>query len=367
MIDSGTRSAAAQESAATPVDALPCAWGGPVGTAWLRCRAEDFVVEEVLGFDPAGEGQHRLLWVEKRHRNSDEVARALARLAGVRPLAVGYAGRKDRHALTRQWFSVDLAGRPEPDWEALPLTGVRVLAVHRHRRKLQRGALRGNRFQLRLRAVAADRSALEARLRRIAEGGFPNYFGEQRFGRQGANLERARRWFEGRYRPRGAGERGMLLSAVRSHLFNRVLAARVADGTWNRLLCGEAPMLDGRQATFRLAWPEAAEQARCRRLEIHPSGPLWGVGPVLVGGALARLEARLCGRPPGWTEGLARARLRPARRPLRVRAAALRWHWDGADLCLRFDLPAGSFATALLRELLHCREGRCVDNGAPRF
>lgn len=331
---------------------LPRALGAPPARALLRAEPEDFQVREILGFTPEGSGQHRMLWVEKRDLTTEQVARVLARLAGVAPVAVGYAGLKDRRALTWQWFSIDLAGRPEPDWSALELPGVRILEIHPHRRKLARGALRGNAFRIRLRDFRGDRGEVENRLDRLGVGGFPNYFGEQRFGREGGNVARARAWFAGRLRPRGRHERGLLLSSVRSQLFNRILAARVADGSWNRLLSGEAPMLDGRRAVFRLERPDAESRARCRRLEIHPTGPLWGRGEPLSSGALARWEAWFCRRDRELAEGLERARVEAARRALRVRLSSLAWEWQGDDLLLNFTLPAGAYATALLRELV---------------
>ena len=331
---------------------LPRALGAPPARVLLRAEPEDFQVREILGFTPEGSGQHRMLWVEKRDLTTEQVARVLARLAGVAPVAVGYAGLKDRRALTWQWFSIDLAGRPEPDWSALELPGVRILEIHPHRRKLARGALRGNAFRIRLRDFRGDRGEVENRLDRLGVGGFPNYFGEQRFGREGGNVARARAWFAGRLRPRGRHERGLLLSSVRSQLFNRILAARVADGSWNRLLSGEAPMLDGRRAVFRLERPDAESRARCRRLEIHPTGPLWGRGEPLSSGALARWEAWFCRRDRELAEGLERARVEAARRALRVRLSSLAWEWQGDDLLLNFTLPAGAYATALLRELV---------------
>ncbi len=331
---------------------LPRVLGRPPARALLRVEPEDFQVREILGFAPEGSGQHRMLWVEKREVTTEQVARALGRLAGVPPVAVGYAGLKDRHALTWQWFSIDLAGRTEPDWTALELPGARVLAAHPHRRKLARGALQGNAFLVRLRAVSGDRGAVERRLQWLSREGFPNYFGEQRFGHESRNVERVRAWFAGRLRPRGRHERGLLLSSARSLLFNRVLAARVADGSWNRLLSGEAPMLDGRRALFRLHQPDAHSRARCRALDIHPTGPLWGRGETLVSGALGRWETWLCRRDTLLVEGLERAGVAAARRALRARAAELEWSWQGDSLELAFRLTAGTYATALLREVV---------------
>ena len=140
---------------------LPYAYGNPSLTAVLRAAPEDFQVEEILGYDADGEGEHALLWVEKRGSNTDWVAKELARFAGVPPLNVGYAGLKDRHAVTRQTFSVQLAGKPDPDWSTFPHAEVKVLAATRHKRKLKRGALRGNRFVLVLRDVQGDRGVAE--------------------------------------------------------------------------------------------------------------------------------------------------------------------------------------------------------------
>src|SRR5580693_579808 len=167
---------------------LPRAYGAPPLTAEMRRTPEDFRVDEILGYDADGEGEHALLWVEKRGANTDWVAKELAKFAGIPPLNVGYAGLKDRHAVTRQTFSVQLAGKPDPDWNAFPHEDIKVLAVTRHKRKLKRGALRGNRFVLVLRQVDGDHTVADHILKQIAQRGVPNYFGEQRFGREGGNV-----------------------------------------------------------------------------------------------------------------------------------------------------------------------------------
>src|SRR5690348_15986051 len=215
---------------------LPCAYGTPPLGARLRSSPEDFVVEEILGYDADGAGEHALLWVEKRGANTDWVARELAKFAGVSQVAVGYAGMKDRHAVTRQTFSVQLAGKPDPDWSVFPHAEVKVLAATRHSRKLKRGALRGNRFVLVLRDAQGDREAAERVLAQIAARGVPNYYGEQRFGREGGNVEQARAMFAGRRVERD--KRSFLLSAARSHIFNNVLAARVERDAWDKPLDG---------------------------------------------------------------------------------------------------------------------------------
>jgi tRNA pseudouridine13 synthase len=291
--------------------------------------------------------------VRKRGVDTPRVATALAALAGVPAVGVGYSGLKDRHAVTTQWLSVDLAGRPEPDWAALGVGGVEVLAAHRHDRKLRRGAHRANRFELTLREVAGDRVGLEARLSRVGEAGVPNYFGEQRFGRGGGNPAKAIALLRGEVRVRDRGERGLLLSAARAVLFNRVLAARVAAGTWDRALPGEVLMLDGRHSWFVADEVTAELRARVERGEVHPTGALWGRGePPSQGEARAEEAAALAGCE-AWCEGLERAGLDQDRRALRVVPRDLAWDPLGEGvLRLRLTLPAGAYATAVLREVV---------------
>jgi tRNA pseudouridine13 synthase len=240
---------------------LPRAYGTPPLTATLRSTPEDFRVEEILGYDADGEGEHALLWVEKRDANTDWVARELARFAGVSPVNVGFAGLKDRHAVTRQAFTVQLPGKADPDWSTFPHAEVKVLASTRHKRKLKRGALRGNRFVLVLREVHGDRERAEEVLKGIATRGVPNYFGEQRFGREGGNVAQARAMFAGRRVDRD--KRSILLSAARSHIFNHVLAARVERDAWDKPLEGEIWSLAGSRSWFG---PEPFDDVLAARL-----------------------------------------------------------------------------------------------------
>ncbi|WP_329743143.1 tRNA pseudouridine(13) synthase TruD [Dyella sp. A6] len=333
-----------------PHDQLPFAHGGPPLHAVLRATPDDFRVDEQLGYVADGEGEHVLLTVRKRGANTDWVAGQLARFAGVSPVAVGYAGLKDRHAVTTQTFSVQLAGKPEPDWAAFPHDEVQVLASARHRRKLKRGALVGNRFVLVLREVSGDREAAETVLAAIAARGVPNYFGEQRFGHGGANVERAEAMFGGRRVDRKT--RSMLLSAARSQLFNAVLAERVLDGSWDRGLPGEIWSLAGSRSWFG---PEPFDDVLADRLvrgDIHPSGPLWGIGDTPATDAAGRCERRVAEGEPELVAGLQAADMEQERRPLRLLSRELTWHWiDAATLEVSFELPAGSYATVVMREL----------------
>jgi tRNA pseudouridine13 synthase len=330
---------------------LPRAYGVPPLTATLRSTPEDFRVEEILGYEPDGEGEHAFLWVEKREANTDWVARELARFAGVSPMNVGYAGLKDRHAVTRQAFTVQLPGKADPDWHAFPHGEVKILSSTRHKRKLKRGALRGNRFVLVLRDVQGDRSRAEAVLQAIASRGVPNYFGEQRFGREGGNVAQARAMFAGRRVDRD--KRSILLSAARSHIFNAVLAARVERDAWDKPLEGEIWSLAGSRSWFG---PEAFDDVLSARLaqgDIHPSGPLWGQGDSPADSTAGELERELAAVFGDLADGLVAARMDQERRPLRLLPKGLHWHWpDDNTLELSFELPAGAYATVVARELI---------------
>lgn len=332
-----------------------CAWGGPAGTGVIRSRAEDFVVEEVLGHEPTGAGEHLWLWVEKLEQNTVDVATMLARAAGLDPRQVSFAGLKDRNALTRQYFSLHLPGRADPDWGAADLPAVRILSGQRSARKIQRGRLHGNRFVLVVRELVADPDELARRLVCLRDHGAPNGFGEQRFG--GNNIARARALFAGELKRKPSKhKRGFYLSAARSLLFNRVLQQRINNGTWNRILDGEVAMLDGSHSFFK---PDAGDpdiRTRCRLLDVHPTGPLAGAGPSPVGGEVAELEQAVLAAEPDLVRGLEQFGLRHERRALRMRIGELAWAFPEPDcLQLAFTLGQGSYATSVLRELLDYR------------
>lgn len=330
------------------MNALPYAHGGPVLHAVLRQQPSDFVVDEDLGFEPVGEGEHAWLVVRKQSNNTEWVARQLAHFADVAPMAVGYAGLKDRHAITTQVFTVHLPGRESPDWSAMNLDGVDVISETRHDRKLRRGALRGNRFQITLRDVRGERAAAEQRLQALAQRGAPNYFGEQRFGRDGDNLEKARAMFAGARMPRHL--RSVLTSAARSYLFNELLAQRVKDASWDQLLEGEVLSLNASHSWF--VDDGADHSQRLADGDIHPSGVLWGRGRLPSTGEVGQMEQAVAEAHSALCEGLERAGLKQDRRALRVCASELTWAWlDDDSLRVSFGLPAGCYATALLREL----------------
>lgn len=338
-------------------DVLPRASGAAVLDAVIRTTPEDFMVDEIDGFEPSGSGEHLLLTIRKRGMNTAFAASRIAQWAGVGEMAIGYAGMKDRHAVTRQRFSVHLPKRIAPDLAALESSDLQILHSHWHAKKLPRGALAGNRFELVLRDVEGDKEAIQARLTAIAARGVPNYFGEQRFGRDAGNVANALAMFGGRRMRRE--QRTILLSAARAQLFNQVLSARVADGSWDRGLEGEAWMLDGSRSVFGPEpWSEALA-ARLATFDIHPSAPLWGRGELRSMAAARALElaALADGQSLALRNGLEAAGLKQERRATRLLPKPLAWDWpDPASLRLRFALPPGAYATTVLAELGEVRQ-----------
>lgn len=335
-----------------PLPAWPCAYGGPFGSGRLKFQPEDFQVQEHLGFVLSGTGEHVFLLVEKRGLNTEQVAEALAHFAGVPRSQVSYAGLKDRHALVQQWFSVHLPGKREVPWTECVGEGFRVMGWTRHQRKLKRGALAGNRFGLRLRKVQGDRERLEATLCRIKAEGMPNYFGAQRFGHEGANLYQAEAWLRGEIAVRSRYLRSLYLSAARSWLFNQVLATRVARGDWHRPLPGDWLLFDGSGAGFLAETVDLDLQARAAALALHPSGPLWGQGRARASLVAGQIEQQVIDAYRPLALGLEAQGVKGMRRPLRVQVQELDWQWQGLDLHLSFALPAGAYATSLVRELV---------------
>lgn len=324
-----------------------------------KVHPEDFQVRECLPFVPgagpggaSGEGgEHVYLLVRKRGLNTLAVREALATYAGVPPQRVGYAGLKDRQALTWQWFSVHLPGAAEPDWTPLQSESLVIEAACRHPRKLQVGAHRGNAFRVVLRRLQGDLEALPGRMQWLAQRGFPNYFGEQRFGRDASNLARPEAFGPLR-RGRLSNRQKLQLSAFRSCLFNAVLARRVEQGSWDRALPGDLMNLDGSQSVFGPVSGAEDLAPRLVALDIHPTGPLPGADPSRCAAAARELEAQVLADYPELLAAIARSGASPARRALRARAENLQWKFlDSETLQLEFTLARGSYATALLREL----------------
>lgn len=291
----------------------------------IRTTPDDFVVTEQLDFEFSGDGEHDWLWIEKIGANTNWVANQLAKHAGVPSKDVGYSGLKDRHAITRQWFSVRRPSGEGCNWDSLDAEGVELLEQQRHQRKLKRGAHRANRFRIALRGdeINTVRDAIDERLEAIANQGVPNYFGEQRFGHDGGNIELGQAVLAGRRVSRH--KRSIGVSALRSLEFNNELSARIDAGTWNRLVPGDKANLDGSGSVFEVEEVSDDLVQRCTEMDIHPSGELPALEKIGV---------------------------KAARRALRMRAQDLNWKFEKEVLWLEFTLARGCFATSMLREIV---------------
>ena len=327
--------------------------GGPVASAKLRQQPEDFQVTELIDLDLSGVGEHLWVRVRKQGLTTQELAGELARWAKVRPNAVGYSGMKDKYAVTEQWFSITLPGRDDPE----PATASKwhITEQSRHSKKLKRGFHSGNHFQIRLRELDGQPAQVEQRLQHLKQQGCPNYFGDQRFGRDGDNVESALAMFNGSRRVKQRHLKGVLISAARSHLFNQLLAQRVGQGSWQTAQPGDVMMLAGSRSFFVADEIDETIQQRLASGDVLISGPLWGAGESPAGAEIGKLENQLSVDFSEICSGLDAAGLRQERRSLQLDLADLQWGWQEQDLIVEFSLPSGAFATSVLREIADWR------------
>jgi tRNA pseudouridine13 synthase len=336
---------------AIEIPVWPYVHGSPSGVGKIRTVPEDFTVIEHLAFEPSGEGEHVFLQIQKAGENTEYVARFVARVANVRQRDIGFAGLKDRYAVTTQWFSVWLPGKADPDWSALESDTLKVLHTTRHARKLKRGVLAGNSFNITVRDWQGDQAKTVGQLEAIKANGIANFYGSQRFGNQGQNVEKALAMFRGN--KTGREQRSLYLSAVRSYLFNQILGVRVKDQTWNQALIGDTFMFAGSQSCFKSQQPDAEIHRRLQAKTIHPSGVLWGKGDIDVSGNALAVEQAVIDAHEELAQGLLAFGLEKSRRALRINVENLAWQFKNkTTLVLGFTLPAGSYATSLLRELV---------------
>jgi len=319
----------------------------------------DFRVDENLGFKPDGTGEHLWLQIEKTGCNTQDVVEALAGSLGAKQKDIGYSGLKDKHAVTTQWISVPypiLNGLPETSDLFGALEGVVVLQLTRSLRKLRRGVHRENVFRIRLHDIQSDHDGIDNRLGKVSSVGFPNYFGEQRFGIGGRNVDLARNMFSGK-RKLTRFKRSMYLSAARSWLFNQVLSVRHNEGSWLTVLDGDVCVLDGTNSIFKCEKSDAAIQKRHNEFDLHVTGPLYGRGQAMTEGTVLALESECLATEELLCNGLAQAGLKAERRALRAVAGKLNWTWsDTNTLELSFSLRRGSYATALLAEIVQLQQ-----------
>lgn len=325
----------------------------------------DFIVKELMAVDFSGQGEHLWVHVCKVGMNTTFVAKLLADWAGILMRDVGYSGLKDRHAQTHQWFSLRLPKRTLPAGafdefvknhlkESESLT---LITHHWHDKKLHRGTHKANAFTITLRQVAGEASTINAQLTHIKQTGVPNYFGEQRFGHDGDNINQAKVFFEKilssakPYKPfkKDMDKHSLYVSSVRSMLFNALLSERVRLGSWDKAVVGDVFNLDGTGSIFCTDIDDEIIR-RVAEQDIHPTAPLFGVGePKNTDESLRIYQAVLAqDKFELIKNGLLKVGVKLAQRPLRLRVHELDWQWYDDNLTLNFNLPTGSFATSVL-------------------
>lgn len=328
--------------------------GKPLSTGKLKSQPEDFIVKEDLGFELDGEGEHIMVRVEKTGCNTLFVAEQLAKFAKISARSVSYAGLKDRNAVTEQWFCLQMPGKETPDFSLWQLDGCRVIATTRQKRKLRIGTLKGNQFELTIRDISVPED-VEARLQKVAEQGIPNYFGEQRFGRDGQNLTQALRWANQEITVRERNKRSFYLSAARSAMFNHVASERIENQTINQVLLGDALQLTGRGSWFVATAEELPTlQARVASGELSITAPLPGDGELGTQEDALVFETNSLESYHSLMTLMKNERVSSTRRAMIVKPQNFQWQWiDQTTLKLNFFLNSGSFATSVVREIIN--------------
>ena len=322
----------------------------PKQTALLKAECADFVVKEQLGYDMSGDGEFVAVKVRKTDCNTLFVGEQLAKFAGISARNMSYAGLKDRKAVTEQWFSLQMPGQPTPDFSQFSLEGVEILDVTRHQRKIRIGSLQGNHFEILLRN-AEETDELKVRLDFLAKNGFPNYFTEQRFGRDGNNLTQALRWANGEIKVKDRNKRSFYLSAARSEMFNLIVSKRMELNLAQQILVGDVLQLNGSHSWFVVDESEdlAQLQQRLAQQDVLLTAPLIGEEEK----SAVDFEHEIFAQHQALFALMRQERMKAARRPILMHPQYFQWQFEPNGLRLQFALPAGSYATALIRELVN--------------
>ncbi len=322
----------------------------PKQTALLKAECADFVVKEQLGYDMSGDGEFVAVKVRKTDCNTLFVGEQLAKFAGISARNMNYAGLKDRKAVTEQWFSLQMPGQPTPDFSQFSLEGVEILDVTRHQRKIRIGSLQGNHFEILLRN-AEETEERKVRLDFLAKNGFPNYFTEQRFGRDGNNLTQALRWANGEIKVKDRNKRSFYLSAARSEMFNLIVSKRMELNLAQQILVGDVLQLNGSHSWFVVDESEdlAQLQQRLTQQDVLLTAPLIGEEEK----SAVDFEHEIFAQHQALFALMRQERMKAARRPILIHLQYFQWQFEPNGLRLQFALPAGSYATALIRELVN--------------
>ncbi len=326
--------------------------GKPTATGRLKVNPEDFFVSETLDFTPTNEGEHFLVRIRKKGENTQYIANELAKACGVSSKDVSWAGLKDRQAVTEQWFGVHLPGQPSPDLSAFVQSHEGVLAILetlRHDKKLRPGSLTGNQFKVVVRDFNSAEN-IEARLIQIKEKGVPNYFGSQRFGRNGNNVLAARDWGQDKMRVRDKAKRSFYLSAARSYLFNLILCSRIEADACRAPMLGDLLINDRNETSKVEDIEQALMQLNSGAWQI--SGPMTGDNALPTDLNARMFEQNMLDSEPHLLALIRNNRMRHDRRALILYPQNMTWMKEDTTLTLDFSLPAGSFATSVMREIM---------------
>ena len=333
--------------------------GKPESTGKLKVQNNDFVVREILGYEPCGEGEHIYLWCRKTGLNTAFVAEQIAKFCQLPLRAVTYAGRKDKHAITEQWIGVHLPGKGDFDWQALKLEGLEIISAKRHNKKLRTGVLKGNRFELVLRDITQP-EALKARLEQVKSRGVPNYFGQQRFGESryhpgGSNLALAEKMIAGE-EIRNRNKRSMAISALRSWLFNEFVSERIASGCYQKVIAGDTLILAGSNSFFVAEQNDETLAQRLATGDIQISAPMWGKGDLAAKQGSRLWEQEVAQKHLPLAQSLENLGLKQERRAISLLPTKMQWNFVDDGVKIAFDLPSGCFATSVVRELISLDE-----------
>ncbi len=327
--------------------------GKPTCEATFKKIPEDFVVTEVLPFELTGSGENLYLLIEKRELNTQQVCMHIAKILGKRLRDVGYAGLKDKQSVSRQWFSIQSNVTQELDLTGVETDLIKIIKKERHIKKLKVGALKGNQFSIRLRDVS-DIDALEQKLKLVSELGVPNYFGLQRFGFKGNNLNWANRWSSGED-IRDKKVKGFALSGARSFIFNEVVSKRIELKKFATPLKGDVFILAGSNSYFTGEVDDTI-LSRLAAKDIFLSAPLAGEGDSLSQADVLSIEQVVMEQHTDWITLLSSQGLEQQRRPMPLFPENMLWQTQDNDVIVKFELGSGNFATSVLRECVNFRQ-----------
>lgn len=326
--------------------------GKPMSKGKLKAKPEHFQVNEDLGFEFTGSGEHLMVRIRKSGENTSFVANELAKVCGVKSKDVSWAGLKDRHAVTEQWLSIHLPKGDTPDFSSFlaQYPNIEILATDRHNKKLRPGDLVGNQFVITLSEVTDVADVLQ-RLEAVSKAGVPNYFGSQRFGNQGNNLSEARRWGRENVRTRNQNKRSLYLSAARSWIFNRIVSERIEKGLFTQAIDGDLILQDNALQTVEL---DSLDQVNSQLMQgdVQLTAALAGDNELPTKNQALTLEQPHLDAEPDLMALIRGNRMRHDRREIGLMPQDLSWEVEGDNVTLTFSLDAGCFATAIIRELI---------------